>query len=40
MPFADPANTPYAVVMKPYLGEARAAQQALAPDGETKEVAE
>lgn len=40
MPFADPANTPYAIVMKPYLGEARAAQQALAPDGETKEVAE
>lgn len=40
LPFADPANTPYAVVMKPYLGEARAAQQALAPDGETKEVAE
>jgi rod shape-determining protein MreC len=40
LPFADPSNTPYAVVMKPYLGEARAAQQALAPDGETKEVAE
>ena len=40
LPFADPANTPYAIVMKPYLGEARAAQQALAPDGETKEVAE
>ena len=40
MPFADPANTPYAIVMKPYLGEARIAQQALAPDGEIKEVAE
>jgi rod shape-determining protein MreC len=40
LPFADPSNTPYAVVMKPYLGEARAAQQALAPDSETKEVAE
>ncbi len=40
LPFADPANTPYAIVMKPYLGEARAAQQAIAPDGETKEVAE
>lgn len=40
LPFADPGNTPYAVVMKPYLGAARAEQQALAPDGETKEVAE
>jgi rod shape-determining protein MreC len=40
VPFADPANTPYAIVMKPYMGEARAAQQALAPDGKTKEVAE
>jgi rod shape-determining protein MreC len=40
LPFADPANTPYAVVLKPYLAEARAAQQAVAPDGETKEVAE
>jgi len=39
-PFADLANTPYAVVLKPYLAEARAAQQAVAPDGETKEVAE
>ena len=40
LPFADPANTPYAIVMKSYLGTARAAQQAIAPDGETKEVAE
>lgn len=40
LPFADPANTPYAIVMKPYLGEARAEQQAIAPDGKTKEVAE
>jgi rod shape-determining protein MreC len=40
LPFADPANTPYAAVMKPYLGRARAEQQALAPDGKTKEVAE
>lgn len=40
LPFADPANTPYAIVMKPYLGAARAAQQAIAPDGETKEIAE
>lgn len=40
LPFADPANTPYAVVMKPYLGAARAEQQAIAPDGTTKEVAE
>ena len=40
LPFADPANTPYVTVMKPYLGKARAEQQALSPDGETKEVAE
>jgi len=40
LPFADPANTPYAVVMKPYLGAARAEQQAIAADGKTKEVAE
>ncbi|RRQ52613.1 rod shape-determining protein MreC [Sphingorhabdus wooponensis] len=40
LPFADPANSPYAIVMKPYLGAARAAQQAIAPDGETKEIAE
>ena len=40
IPFADPANTPYAIVMKPYQGEARAAQQTAAPDGKTKEVAE
>ena len=40
LPFADPANTPYAIVMKPYLEEARAEQQMLAPDGKTNEVAE
>lgn len=40
LPFADPANTPYAIVMKPYLEEPRAEQQMLAPDGKTKEVAE
>jgi rod shape-determining protein MreC len=40
LPFADPANTPYAIVLKPYLAQARASQQAVAPDGETKEVAE
>ncbi|MFN3451876.1 MAG: rod shape-determining protein MreC [Sphingorhabdus sp.] len=40
IPYADPGNTPYAVVMQPYQGEARAAQQAIAPDGETKEVVE
>jgi len=40
LPFADPANTPYAVVMKPYLGAARAEQQAIAPDGKPEEVAE
>jgi len=40
MPFADPGNTPYAIVMKPYLSEARAAQQTVAPDGKAKEIAE
>lgn len=40
LPFADPANTPYAIVMRPYMEEARAEQQILAPDGKTKEVAE
>ena len=40
IPFADPANTPYAIVMKPYLGAARAAQQLAAPDGKTKVIAE
>ncbi len=40
IPYADPGNTPYVVVIRPYQGEARAAQQAVAPDGETKEVAE
>ncbi|WP_295444215.1 rod shape-determining protein MreC [Sphingorhabdus sp. EL138] len=40
MPFADPANTPYVVVMKPYLGAARAEQQAIAPDGKPNEVVE
>jgi rod shape-determining protein MreC len=40
LPFADPANTPYAVVMKPYLGAARAEQQAIAPDGKPNEVTE
>ena len=36
MPLADPANTPYAIVMKPYQAEARNAQQAIAPDGATR----
>ncbi len=40
IPFADPGNTPYAIVVKPYQSEARAAQQAIAPDGETKEIKE
>lgn len=40
IPFADPANTPYAIVMKPYLEVARAAQQAAAPDGKMKVIAE
>jgi rod shape-determining protein MreC len=39
-PLADPANTPYAIVMKAYQGEARTLQQAIAPDGATREVAE
>ena len=39
-PLADPANTPYAIVMKAYQGEARALQQAVSPDGATREVAE
>jgi rod shape-determining protein MreC len=36
-PLADPANTPYAMVMQAYQPEARAAQQAVAPDGATQE---
>ncbi len=40
LPFADPGNTPYAIVMKPYLSEARALQQTIAPDGKAKEIAE
>lgn len=40
LPFADPGNTPYAVVMKPYLNAARTAQQTVAPDGKAKEVTE
>lgn len=39
-PLADPANTPYAIVMKAYQGEARALQQAVSPDGATREVTE
>ncbi|MFN3619776.1 rod shape-determining protein MreC [Sphingorhabdus sp.] len=40
IPFADPGNTPYVVVVRPYQSEARIAQQSAAPDGETKEIAE
>ena len=40
IPFADPGNTPYAIVVRQYQGEARAAQQATAPDGKTKEIKE
>jgi hypothetical protein len=40
IPFADPGNTPYAIVVQQYQGEARAAQQAAAPDGKTKEIKE
>jgi rod shape-determining protein MreC len=39
-PLADPGNTPYAIVMKTYQGEAHVAQQAVAPDGATRESAE
>lgn len=40
IPFADPGNTPYVIVVRPYQSEARTAQQLAAPDGETKEIAE
>jgi rod shape-determining protein MreC len=39
-PLADPANTPYAIVLKAYQAEARAQQQAVAPDGKAEEVAD
>jgi rod shape-determining protein MreC len=39
-PLADPSNTPYAMVLKSYQGEAREVQQAVAPDGVTQEIAE
>ncbi|MGH8337690.1 MAG: rod shape-determining protein MreC, partial [Gammaproteobacteria bacterium] len=39
-PLADPANTPYAIVLRTYQAEARARQQAVAPDGKAEEVAE
>ncbi|MBL0923947.1 MAG: rod shape-determining protein MreC [Sphingomonadaceae bacterium] len=39
-PLADPANTPYAMVMRAYQGEARTAQQSIAPDGAVQEVVE
>ncbi|MEP7351180.1 MAG: rod shape-determining protein MreC [Sphingorhabdus sp.] len=39
-PLADPANTPYAMVMKSYQAAARTEQQAVAPDGKTEPVAE
>jgi rod shape-determining protein MreC len=40
IPFADPGNTPYAIVMQPYKAETRTAQQAIAPDGKTREIVE
>jgi rod shape-determining protein MreC len=40
LPFADPANTPYAMVMEPYLNEARDSQQQSDPDGKLKAVVE
>lgn len=39
-PLADPANTPYAIVLKTYQAEARTLQQAVAPDGKAEEVTE
>ncbi len=39
-PLADPANTPYAIVLKSYQIIARDAQQSVAPDGKTEPVAE
>jgi rod shape-determining protein MreC len=39
-PTADPADTPYAIVLKPYQAVAREAQQAVAPDGKIEQVAE
>ena len=40
IPFADPGNTPYAIVVQQYQGEPRASKQAAAPDGKTKEIKE
>jgi rod shape-determining protein MreC len=40
IPFADPGNTPYAIVEQQYQSEARTAQQKAAPDGKAKEVKE
>jgi rod shape-determining protein MreC len=40
LPLASPGNTPYVIVMKSYEGEAREVQQAIAPDGQTNEIAE
>lgn len=39
-PTADPSDTPYAIVLKPYQARARTAQQSVAPDGKIEEVAE
>jgi len=39
-PMADPSNTPYAIVLQSYQGPARAAQQAVAPDGKAEVVPE
>lgn len=39
-PLADPANTPYAIVLRTYQAEARAQQQTVAPDGKAAEVAD
>jgi rod shape-determining protein MreC len=39
-PLADPSNTAYAIVLESYQAPARAAQQAVAPDGKREAVAE
>ena len=39
-PMADPSNTPYAIVLESYQAPARAAQQAIIPDGKTEAIPE
>ena len=39
-PYANPAATPYVIVLPTFQGEARSAQQEVAPDGQEAEIAE